>query len=121
PELLHRAGIEPILALNQLARKTRNRLVEALKRWEIGEVRAVPLERGEVTAGGVALDEVDPASMASRKVDGLYLCGEILDIAGPVGGYNLQAAFSSGYVAGEATATAVKGLTMEAPGDRGRL
>jgi predicted flavoprotein YhiN len=59
-----------------------------------------------VTAGGVALDEVDPQSMASRRVQGLYLCGEVLDIAGPVGGYNLQAAFATGFVAGESAAKA---------------
>jgi predicted Rossmann fold flavoprotein len=101
PEALDRAGIDPATPLNQLPKKNRFRLVETLKRWELGPVRAVPLERGEVTAGGVSLDEVDPATMASRKVAGLYLCGELLDIAGPVGGYNLQAAFSTGYVAGE--------------------
>ncbi|MDQ2799204.1 MAG: NAD(P)/FAD-dependent oxidoreductase, partial [Armatimonadota bacterium] len=56
----------------------------------------------EVVAGGVALDEVGPQTMRSRLIDGLYLCGEVLDIAGPVGGYNLQAAWSTGWVAGEA-------------------
>src|SRR5205814_8095831 len=86
------------------SRAGRNRLIETLKGWPLGAARAVPLERGEVTAGGVALDEVDPATMASKKAPGLYLCGEILDIAGPVGGYNLQAVFSTGYVAGEAAA-----------------
>ena len=55
-------------------------------------------------AGGVSLDEVDMGTMASRLVKGLYLCGEILAIAGPVGGYNLQAAWSTGHVAGEAAA-----------------
>ncbi len=104
PELLDRAGVEPSTPLHQLPKKGRNRLVEALKRWELGEARAVPLERGEVTAGGVVLDEVDPQTMASRMVPGLYLAGEILDLAGPVGGYNLQAAFSTGYVAGESAA-----------------
>jgi predicted flavoprotein YhiN len=78
--------------------------VEVLKRWDLGTVGSVPLERGEVTAGGVSLDEVDPAAMASRRVRDLYLCGEILDIAGPVGGYNLQAAFSTGFVAGDSAA-----------------
>ena len=112
PAILAQAGVDPTTPLHQLPRPARNRLIETLKGWPLGAVRAVPLERGEVTAGGVSLDEVDPATMASRKVPGLYLCGEILDIAGPVGGYNLQAAFSSGYVAGEATATAVRGLTM---------
>jgi predicted Rossmann fold flavoprotein len=106
PELLERAGVEPQTPLHQLSRKGRNRLVETLKRWDLGPAREVPLERGEVTAGGVALEEVDPTTMASRKISGLYLCGEILDLAGPVGGYNLQAAFSTGYVAGEAAAGA---------------
>ncbi|RYG37291.1 aminoacetone oxidase family FAD-binding enzyme [bacterium] len=95
------AGLEDGTAFGKLDRKTRNRLVETIKRWNLGVVRAVPLEKGEVVAGGVALDEVDPQTMASRKVEGLYLCGEVLDVAGPVGGYNLQAAWATGFVAGE--------------------
>ncbi|MFN3651705.1 MAG: NAD(P)/FAD-dependent oxidoreductase [Armatimonadota bacterium] len=106
PEALERAGLEPSTPLHQLPRKNRNRLVDTLKRWDLGRIRAIPLERGEVTAGGVSLDEVDPTTMASRVRAGLYLAGEVLDIAGPVGGYNLQAAFSTGYVAGEAAARA---------------
>ena len=88
-----------------LAAKSLNQLVNTLKGWPLGGVRSVPLERGEVVAGGISLEEVDPQTMASRRIPGLYLCGEILDIAGPVGGYNLQAAWSTGYVAGEAAAT----------------
>jgi hypothetical protein len=106
-ELLERAGVDPATPLNQLPRKNRNRLVDTLKRWELGRVRSVPLERGEVVAGGVSLAEVDPSTMESRVVPGLFLAGEILDIAGPVGGYNLQAAFSTGYVAGESAARLV--------------
>jgi predicted Rossmann fold flavoprotein len=108
PALLARAGIDLATPLHQLRRPERNRLIEGLKRMDLGRVRHIPLERGEVTAGGIALPEVDPATMASRKVAGLYLCGEVLDIDGPVGGYNLQAAFSTGYVAGEAAAAWVK-------------
>ena len=70
----------------------------------MGRVKEIPLEAGEVTAGGVDLREVDPRTMKSRIVEGLYLCGEVLDIAGPIGGYNLQAAFSTGFVAGESAA-----------------
>jgi predicted Rossmann fold flavoprotein len=99
-EALARAGIAPETPAHQLPRRERNRLVELLKRWDLGPVREVPLERGEVTAGGVALDEVDPQTMRSLVAPGLYLCGEVLDIAGPVGGYNLQAAFSTGFLAG---------------------
>jgi predicted Rossmann fold flavoprotein len=113
PAILEHAGVDPSTPLHQLARSDRNRLIETLKGWSLGQARAVPLERGEVTAGGVSLDEVDPASMASRKVAGLYLCGEILDIAGPVGGYNLQAAFSTGSAAGQAAAEAALGPERE--------
>lgn len=79
----------------------------------MGPVGVIVMERGEVSAGGVALDEVDPQTMRSRRVRGLYLCGEVLDIAGPVGGFNLQAAFSTGYVAGE---TAARGHSAALPG-----
>ncbi len=88
----------------RLEKKARNRLITVLKGWSLGPVRAVPLEKGEVVSGGIALDEVDPQTMKSKCVGGLYLCGEVLDIAGPVGGYNLQAAFATGYVAGETAA-----------------
>jgi predicted Rossmann fold flavoprotein len=109
PELLARAEVEEGTPLHRLPRKVRNRLIETLKRWDLGRVREVPLERGEVVAGGVSLEEVDPGTMRSRRVPNLFLCGEVLDIAGPVGGYNLQAAFSTGYVAGEAAAAAALG------------
>lgn len=102
--LLESAGVEPTSPLSAFPKKDRNRLAETVKRWEIGKVKSVPLERGEVVAGGVSLDEVDPKSMRSKLMEGLWLCGEILDIAGPVGGYNLQAAFATGYVAGESAA-----------------
>jgi predicted Rossmann fold flavoprotein len=99
--LLDAAGVDPATKGAYLGAKERNRLAATLKGWPLGSVRAVPLERGEVVAGGVALDEVDPRTMASKRRAGLYLCGEVLDIAGPVGGYNLQAAWSTGVVAGD--------------------
>jgi hypothetical protein len=57
--------------------------------------------KAEVTAGGVSLDEVDSRTMQSRIVAGLYFAGEILDLDGPIGGYNFQAAFSTGWLAGQ--------------------
>lgn len=104
PIMLAAAAVDGTTAAAQTPQKQRNRLVETLKGWRLGEVAEVWLEKGEVVAGGVALDEVDPQSMRSGKCSGLYLCGEVLDIAGPVGGYNLQAAFATGYVAGETAA-----------------
>lgn len=102
--VLRAARVDGDTPLGQTDRKTRNRLLETLKRWPIGEVRTVPLEKGEVVTGGVALDEVDPKTMRSHRCEGLYLCGEVLDVAGRVGGYNLQAAWSTGFVAGETAA-----------------
>ncbi len=100
-ELALDAGIPEGQVFADLSRLHRNRLVECLKGWKLGDVREVPLGKGEVVAGGIALDEVDPQTMLSKKCPGLYCCGEALDIAGPVGGYNLQAAFATGWVAGE--------------------
>ncbi|MCW5939273.1 MAG: NAD(P)/FAD-dependent oxidoreductase [Fimbriimonadaceae bacterium] len=102
--VLGEIGIDPAQRARDLSKKERNRIAEALKGLSIGAVGEVVLEKGEVVAGGVSLDEVDPHSMRSRVCPGLYLCGEVLDVAGPVGGYNLQAAFATGFVAGESAA-----------------
>lgn len=105
PERLVAGLVESIAApgdtrLAHLSARGINCFATMVKGWPLGTVRSVPLERGEVVAGGVRLDEVNPQTMESRRIPGLYLCGEVLDIAGPVGGYNLQAAWSTGYVAG---------------------
>jgi predicted Rossmann fold flavoprotein len=104
--LLATADVDPATRGHVLTREDRRRIVTTLKEWSLGRIKAIDITRGEVTAGGVSLAEVDPQTMLSRKVAGLCLCGEMLDIAGPVGGYNLQAAFSTGFVAGETAARA---------------
>ena len=58
-------------------------------------------KKAEVTAGGVALDEVDSRTMQSKLAPGLFFAGEVLDLDGPIGGFNFQAAFSTGFLAGE--------------------
>lgn len=103
-EIARLEAIESGTTLGALGPKGRNRLADRAKALPLGRVRTVPLEKGEVVAGGVSLDEVDPHTMASKMCARLFLCGEILDIAGPVGGYNLQAAFATGHVAGESAA-----------------
>ncbi len=105
PISCYKIELDSAARLGQLSQKSVTAVVRQLKEWNLGEVRGVPLERGEVVAGGISLDEVDSKTMASKLIPGLYLCGEILDIAGPVGGYNLQAAWSTGYVAGESPQT----------------
>lgn len=105
---LSRLGIDPHSRGSHFASKSLNRLIGSLKGWVLGGVRAVPLEKGEVVAGGVSLEEVHPQTMESVLIRGLYLCGEILDIAGDVGGYNLQAAWSTGFVAGVEASRALR-------------
>lgn len=102
--MLRSVGVDPATRGLVLTREGRGAIVALLKRWFLGKVATVLKDRGEVTAGGVALGEVNPHTMQSRRVKGFYLCGEVLDVAGPVGGYNLQAAFSTGYVAGDSAA-----------------
>jgi predicted flavoprotein YhiN len=61
-----------------------------------------------VTAGGISLKEIEPRTMGSRLVKGLYFCGEVMDVDADTGGFNLQAAFSTGYVAGESASSFIK-------------
>jgi predicted Rossmann fold flavoprotein len=98
--LLPEAGLDPALRLKDLPKAARRLLVGLVTDLPLGEPLAVPLARGEVAAGGVELGAVDPRTMALRGWENLRVCGELLDIDGPVGGYNLQAAFSTGYAAG---------------------
>lgn len=87
--------------LKDLPKATRKKLVAWVGNFPLGTPGPVPLERGEVAAGGVALSAVDPQTMRVEGWDNLQVCGELLDVDGPVGGYNLQAAFSTGFAAGE--------------------
>lgn len=102
--LMKHAGVPGDQSIAHLRKEERRRLVDALKRCVIPVVGDEGFDKAEVTAGGVALDEVDPRTMASRKVPGLHIAGEILDVDGPIGGFNFQAAFSTGHVAGLAAA-----------------
>ena len=102
--ILKSAGVDASKKCHQLKKEERSAIVRTLKDWNLGIVKEIPLERGEVTAGGVDLREIEPKTMRSKILKGLYICGEALDVAGPIGGYNLQAAFSTGFVAGEAAA-----------------
>jgi predicted flavoprotein YhiN len=98
-------GISPDVCGSRINREEKERLLDMLKSLRFNIRRPLPLSSAIVTAGGVCLDEVDPRSMASRLVKGLYFCGEVLDIDADTGGYNLQAAFSTGYLAGENAAS----------------
>ena len=85
----------------ELSSDERRRLVDQFQRCEIRVTGSRGFEKAEVTAGGVALDEVDSRTMESKLAPNLFLAGEILDLDGFIGGYNFQAAFSTGWLAGE--------------------
>lgn len=99
--LLSLVGVSPEVRLAEVGRTVRAKVVEALKRQRIPLNGALGFEKAEVTAGGVALDEVDSRDMQSKLVPNLFWAGEILDLDGPIGGYNFQAAFSTGWLAGK--------------------
>lgn len=101
PFVMDEAEVPTDRKWHELTRDERMRLASALAHYSFGEISDVPLERGEVTSGGVSLGEVDPKTMMSRMLPGLFFAGEMLDVAGEIGGYNLQAAYSTGWVAGE--------------------
>jgi len=101
---LRQLGIPADKKLHQITGDERKALRDWLKGCEFGITGSRPLDEAIVTAGGVSLKEVDPSTMASRLVDGLYFVGEVLDLDGDTGGFNLQAAFSTGWLAGVAAA-----------------
>ena len=98
--VLAQAGLPLDRRAAALSRPERTRLVEACKRLPMPVSGTLGFGRAEVTAGGVTLAEVDSRSMQSKLVPGLYLAGELLDLDGPIGGYNFQAAWSTGWLAG---------------------
>ena len=102
-------GLEEPLPLARLTRADRRRLAQALVEWPLAVAGSRGYDYAEATAGGVALDEIDPGTMASRRCPGLYLIGEMLDVDGRIGGFNFQWAWSSARVAARALATAVRG------------
>lgn len=98
--VLDEAFIDEEKFVNQLSRAERQRLVDVLKAFVVPITGTRPLAEAIVTAGGVSLKEIDPKTMESKLVKGLFIAGEVMDIDGYTGGYNLQAAFSTGYAAG---------------------
>jgi predicted Rossmann fold flavoprotein len=99
-ELMLAAGLPAERRGAALSRVERAGVVGVLKRLRLRVTGTLGFGKAEVTAGGVALDEVDSRSMQSKLVPGLYLAGELLDLDGPIGGYNFQAAWSTGWLAG---------------------
>jgi hypothetical protein len=108
---IYLTGVEPDKPVNSITAQERDRIVDLLKGLRVTVVRMASLEDAIVTAGGVSIREIDPRTMMSKLVPGLFFAGEIIDIDADTGGFNLQAAFSTGYVAGDSAANYARGIS----------
>ena len=107
--LIQQAGVDPLRTLSELRRDERQRLIATLTRGPLPWSGDEGYKKAEVTGGGVSLAEIDPRTMQSRLRPGLFLCGEVLDAFGPIGGYNFLWAWSTGRAAGTGAASVSMG------------
>ena len=104
PEVIAAAGASPDLPVHSLTREMRQRLVQTIKAFPLTVIGPRPVEEAIGTAGGIRTKEIDPRSMRSRRTEGLFFAGEVLDLDAYTGGYNLQIAWSTGRMAGKSAA-----------------
>jgi predicted Rossmann fold flavoprotein len=109
PLLLQRAGLKEDLTFDHLPKQPWAELARLIKAFPVEVDGTLSIEEAFVTGGGVHLKEIDPKTMGSKFTEGLYFCGEILDVHGYTGGYNITAAFTTGYMAGKSAAGYVGG------------
>lgn len=100
PYLVYFAGLKEETKGYEITRDMRGRMVKLLKRIEFNVVSLVGFDRAMATAGGVSLKEIDSKTMGSKLIDNLYFAGEVVNLDGPSGGYNLQMCWTTGYAAG---------------------
>lgn len=106
PVVIDIAGITPHKSVNEVTRAERLELGAAIKGLTLSITGFRPIDEAIITSGGVKVSEINPKTMESKKVRGLYFAGELIDVDGYTGGYNLQAAWSTGYLAGRSAAGA---------------
>src|SRR5262249_19049046 len=104
PVILGKAGLSGELTYDNIPKQPWMELARLLKAFPIDVNGTLSIEEAFVTGGGVNLKEVDPGRMESKLMTGLFFCGEILDVHGYTGGYNITAAFTTGYTAGKSAA-----------------
>ena len=109
PVVLRRAQIPENLPAHSLTRRQRHSLVQELKGFAVSISGKRPVEEAIVTSGGIKIGEVDPKTMGSKRLPGLYFAGEILDCDAYTGGFNLQIAWSTGRLAGLSAAQQEEG------------
>ncbi len=100
PTVIRLSGIEPHTKVNQINKNQRTELCRIIKNFNITIIGARPIEEAIITRGGVDVRQINPSTMESKVVNNLYFAGEVIDVDAYTGGYNLQIAFSTGYLAG---------------------
>jgi predicted Rossmann fold flavoprotein len=101
PVLLELSNIDPNMKSNRVSRQQRLAMVKLLKNFKLKIKALAGFDKAMITKGGVSLAEIDPQTMRSQIISNLFICGEVLDLDGPTGGFNLQICWTTGYVAGE--------------------
>ena len=101
PVVIHLSGIDDNKKVHDITKEERKRLAELIKGFPVHITGTAGFNEAVATSGGVNTDEIDPSTMESRKISGLYFAGEVLDVDAYTGGFNLQIAFSTGYTAAE--------------------
>ncbi|MBR6501808.1 MAG: NAD(P)/FAD-dependent oxidoreductase [Clostridia bacterium] len=101
PVIINMSGIAPHTKVNQISREQRTALINAIKHFKLSITGFRPIEEAIITSGGISVKEIDPATMMSKLIGGLFFAGEIIDVDAYTGGFNLQIAFSTGVLAGE--------------------
>ena len=100
PVIVKLSGIEPSEKVNQITKVQRQNLVSLLKNFTVNISDFRPINEAIITSGGVDVKEINPKTMGSKIVDNLYFAGEVIDVDAYTGGFNLQVAFSTGYLCG---------------------
>ncbi len=101
PVMVKLSGIDDKLKVNQITKSQRQQLVSLIKNFSLTPVAFRPIEEAIITSGGVCVNEIDPKTMQSKLVGGLFFAGEVIDVDAYTGGFNLQIAFSTGALAGK--------------------
>lgn len=101
PVIVKLSGIEPSVKCNQITKEQRMSLVHLLKNFVLDIIDFRPIEEAVITSGGINVKEINPKTMNSKIIDNLYFAGEVIDVDAYTGGFNLQIAFSTGYLCGQ--------------------
>ena len=101
PIVIRLSELDPHKEVSSITKEERRRLVSVIKSIELSVKGTRPIDEAIITSGGIKVSEINPSTMESKLISGLFFAGEVIDVDAYTGGYNLQIAYSTGYLAGE--------------------